>query len=431
MTHTPRSPNETPARGAPWPGLRRHAFAVLLPLVGALPTLDAQQAPPVTLTLADAVRLASTTAPAAQAAAGRRAETVGRARAEAQWANPTLELRRENQGAPIPYDDFATVTLPFDLTGRRFALRSALGASRERARADSIHAMRTAEFAAARAWWESWASRTIARIAVEQSALYDRVARIDSLRATEGEISEAQAFRMQIEAQRARHAAGQAIAADAHMRASLAALVGQDDPARIAVADALPALEAVPAVDDALIAAGRDRPDLNAARAMERAADRRAAAEVRGTLPDVGLSGGYKGTGGYSTTTIGVILTAPLLNLNGGNRERSAGELLMASADRRAVELRVGTEVRAAIEAAHALDDGTRGFDTAFVDRATVVAAAAEASYREGAASLVELLDAFRAAADARAAFVRGTLDRAIARLELRRAIGAPAVEVP
>jgi outer membrane protein TolC len=134
------------------------------------------------------------------------------------------------------------------------------------------------------------------------------------------------------------------------MRASLAALVGQDDPARIAVADALPALEAVPAVEDALIAAGRDRPDLAAARAMERAADRRAAAEVRGTLPDVGLSGGYKGTGGYSTTTIGVILTAPLLNLNGGNRERSAGELLMASADSRAVELRVGTEVRAAIE---------------------------------------------------------------------------------
>jgi hypothetical protein len=154
---------------------------VLLPLVGALPTLDAQQAPPVTLTLADAVRLASTTAPAGQAAAGRRAETVGRARAEAQWANPTLELRRENQGAPIPYDDFATVTLPFDLTGRRFALRSALGASRDRARADSVHAMRTAEFAVARAWWESWASRTIARIAVEQSALYDRVARIDSL----------------------------------------------------------------------------------------------------------------------------------------------------------------------------------------------------------------------------------------------------------
>ena len=130
------------------------------------PELAAQfaaQAPPTALTLTDAVRLAGTVAPAAQAAAGRRAETVGRARTEAQWANPTLELRRENQGAPIPYDDFATLTLPVDLTGRRFALRSALGATRERAVADSINTMRSSEFAAARAWWEAWASRTIAR----------------------------------------------------------------------------------------------------------------------------------------------------------------------------------------------------------------------------------------------------------------------------
>lgn len=398
------------------------------------PELAAQfaaQAPPTALTLTDAVRLAGTVAPAAQAAAGRRAETVGRARTEAQWANPTLELRRENQGAPIPYDDFATLTLPVDLTGRRFALRSALGATRERAVADSINTMRSSEFAAARAWWEAWASRTIARIAIEQSALYDRVARLDSLRASEGELSEAQAFRMQIEAQRARHAAGQAIAGDAHMRASLASLVGRDDPAGITVEGPAPALDSLPTIALAISAAGRDRPDLNAARAMERAADRRAAAEVRGTLPDVGLSGGYKGTGGYSTTTIGVILTAPLLNLNGGNRERSAGELLIASADRRATELRVSNDVRAAIEAAHALDAGTRGFDARFVARAAVVAEAAEASYREGAASLVELLDAFRAAADARAAFVRGTLDRALARLDLRRAMGAPAVEVP
>jgi biopolymer transport protein TolR len=125
------------------------------------------------------------------------------------------------------------------------------------------------------------------------------------------------------------------------------------------------------------------------------------------------------------------MVTAPLLNLNGGNRERSAGELLIASADRRATELRVSNDVRAAIEAAQALDAGTRGFDAGFVARAAVVAEAAEASYREGAASLVELLDAFRAAADARAAFVRGTLDRALARLDLRRAMGAPAVEVP
>jgi len=63
-------------------------------------------------TLADAVRRATTIGPAVQMAVGRRNELVGRARTDAQRPNPIVELRRENEGAPIPYDDFAQVTLP-------------------------------------------------------------------------------------------------------------------------------------------------------------------------------------------------------------------------------------------------------------------------------------------------------------------------------
>lgn len=422
----------------PWTRVNRPCLLAVAQLLmaGAVP-LPAQQSaqqtaePPAPITLVDAVRRAGTVAPAALAAAGRRAEIVGRARTDAQWTNPTLELRRENLASPLPYDDFATLTLPVDLTGRRFALRAALGASRERALADSLVTIRGAEFATARAWWSAWAAQALATIATEQAELHARVARVDSLRAAEGELSEAAAFRMLIEAQRARHGAALAASGAAHARAELAALVGEGDPAQLLVEGEVPTLAPLPAVESALAAALRDRPDLMAARATERAAERRRVAESRAVLPDVGLTGGYKGTGGLSTSVVGLLVSAPLLNLNGGNRERSAGEWLIATADRRATELRVSTEVRAALEAAAALDAGTAGFDATFVTRATVVAEAAETAYREGAASLVELLDAFRAAADARAALVRGTLDRALARLDLRRAMGAPAVEVP
>ena len=390
-------------------------------LVASTVALRAQSpAPPSRLTLADAVRLATTVAPAAQAASGRRAELVGRARTDAQWANPIIELRRENIGSPLDYDDFATVTLPVDLLGRRFALRSALGATRERALADSVMTIRDAEYAAARAWWEAWATDALARIA-----------RVDSLRAAEGEISDAAAFRMQLEAQRARHETGHAAAAGTRARAALATLIGTSDASAAFIDTALPPLAPLPELETALADADRSRPDLRIARSTERAAERRRAAEVRGTLSDVGLTGGYKGTAGLSTTVVGLTIAAPLLNANGGNRERSAGEWLLASADRRATELRVVNDVRASFVSAALIEEATSGFDAAFTARATVVADAAEASYREGAASLLELLDAFRAAADARAAFVRGTLDRALVRLELRRAMGAPAVEAP
>ncbi len=405
-------------------GLLAHAGAA-----GAQAPGVAASPPP--LTLADAVRRATASGPVTQIAAGRRAELTGRARTEAQWANPVVELRRENLDSPLEYDDFATVTLPIDLLGRRFALRSALGATRERAAADSLLTVQAAGHAAARAWWMAWSAAALARIAAAQADLYDRVARIDSLRAAEGALSEAAALRMRIEARRAHLESGNATAAAMHARAALATLIGTTDLDAAVPDTGRPVLDPLPDSAAALAAAGDRHPELAMARAAERAAERRRAAESRGVLPDVGLTGGYKGTAGLSTSVIGVTVGAPLLNTNGGNRERSAGEWLLASADRRLAELRVTNGVRAALAAAHGIDAASRGFDDRFAADAAVVAGAAEAAYREGESSLVELLDAFRAAADARAALVRATVDRAMARLELRRAMGAPAVEVP
>ncbi|MCC7001265.1 MAG: TolC family protein [Gemmatimonadaceae bacterium] len=399
------------------------ALGLLLPLVAGAQGAD------VPLTLADAVRRATTVGPAAALAAGRRASIVGRARTDAQWANPTLELRRENEGAPIPYDDFATLTLPIDITGRRFALRSALGAARTRAVADSIATTLGTEYATAVAWWESWAADQLAQFAAAQADRFTELARYDSLRAAEGEVAEATAMRMQLEADRARFTAAQARAAAINARALLAALVGRDDPASLVLGEAVVLADVLPDEPTVIATARRDHPLLAVARAAAREAERRHAAESRGALPDVGLSGGYKGTAGYSTATFGVILTPPLLNLNGGNRERTAGEELIANAELRAAELRVVAEARAALASARALEDGTAAFDKGFAARADLVASAADAAYREGAATLTELLEAHRARADARAAGVRGQMDRALTRLALRRAIGASALE--
>ena len=140
-----------------------------------------------TLTLERALELSVTAGPAAQAAAGQRASIVGRARADAQWANPVVEIRRENEGAPIPYDDFVTVTLPVSLTGRRSALRGALDAARDRGTADSLAIINGAQFATARAWWEAWVADELRTFAQSQAARFADLARYDSVRAAEGE----------------------------------------------------------------------------------------------------------------------------------------------------------------------------------------------------------------------------------------------------
>jgi outer membrane protein TolC len=392
--------------------------------------LHAQQA---ALTVEQAVTRAMTSGPGAQAASGVRASISGRARADAQWANPTLELRRENEGAPIPYDDFATLTLPVSLTGRRAALRDASAAARIRSVADSVMVLREAGFRAAQEWWEAWITASTAVFAVEQAARFAELARFDSLRAAEGMVAEAAAMRTRLEAERAGINAVHAIAAAGRARAALAARIGAEDPQALSLA--APSLD-TPApvgvsIEEALRDALANRPDVQAAQAAVREADRRRAAESRGVLPDVGLSGGYKGTAGFSAATFGVILTPPIMNSNGGARERATGEWLLADAERRALEIRVAGEVRAAYDAVTAMDALAFRSDASSAQRADTIAAAAEAAYREGAATLTETLEALRAVADVRAATLRALADRHLIRLELRRAMGAPVLELP
>lgn len=390
----------------------------------------AQDAP---LTLEQAVTRAMQAGPAAQAASATRQIIVGRARTDAQWANPTFELRRENGGSPLPYDDFATFTLPVSVTGRRLALRGALGAARDRGVADSLFVQREAGFDAAREWWTVWAAVSTAEFAAAQAERFGELARFDSLRAAEGVIAEAAAMRTRLEAERASYHAVQAIAAAGRARAALAARIGLDDPRALRIA--APPLLDVPALnhtaDEAIAEALAQRPDVRAAQAAVREAERRRTAEARGTFADVGVTAGYKGTSGLSTTVIGLFVTPPILNANGGNRERATGEWLLADADRRALEIRVRGEVQAAYDAARAMDALAVRADAGSAARADELAVAAEAAYREGHATLTETLETLRAVADVRAAALQATADRHLIRLELRRAMGAPVLETP
>ena len=408
----------------------RFRLGALGALLLASHAVAAQDAP---LTLEQAVTRAMQAGPAAQAASATRQIIVGRARTDAQWANPTFELRRENEGSPLPYDDFATFTLPVSMTGRRLALRGALGAARDRGVADSLFVQREAGFDAAREWWTVWAAISTAEFAAAQAERFGELARFDSLRAAEGVIAEAAAIRTRLEAERASYHAVQAIAAAGRARAALAARIGLDDPRALRIA--APPLLDVPALDytadEAIAQALAQRPDVRAAQAAVREAERRRAAEARGTFADVGVTAGYKGTSGLSTTVIGLFVTPPILNANGGNRERATGEWLLADADRRALEIRVRGEVQAAYDAARAMDALAVRADAGSTARADELAVAAEAAYREGHATLTETLETLRAVADVRAAALQATADRHLIRLELRRAMGAPVLETP
>ncbi len=376
------------------------------------------------LDLSGALQLARQHAPSLRIADARRDASIGRARELAQFVNPTVEYRRENLGSSLSPDIFATVYLPFDVTGRRLALRSAGSAGQRRASADGDADRRDAELRVAQAWLRAAAAEELVNVARTQAAAMREVATIDSARQREGAVAEAVAMRTRLEADRARVSLATTVGDAARARADLARAVGVPDrelpPVSLLTAPAMP--EPPDSVAAATMATA-SRPELAARLAGVREAKARLGAEQRGAIGDWQLQGGSKKTAGVMTGQVGLALPFPLFNRNDGARLRARGDLAEAEAMRDDASIGVRAEAVAALTAYLAVR-ANRADAATFAARGREIATIARTSYREGHASLVELLDAERAASDAMSAHIRWSVDAWLARLELERALG-------
>jgi cobalt-zinc-cadmium efflux system outer membrane protein len=415
------------------------------------------------LSLADAVALARERHPGMEAAAGMVMTTRGAARQLGAFPNPEVEWRGESLNTALEPDKFLTATLPLDLAGRRFALRSSGRAAGRGARADSLALIRAVEFRAATTFWEAALAEALLDAAITQRLALQGIAEYDAIRLREGAVAEGTALRTRLEADRARIAEATARSEFARARAELARALGvpADNIPRLEplIPNALAAAEGglapydpgtppsgqkalgevagpgilatlmLPTLEDALERARAERPELLAASAAVDAARLRRSAERRALIPEIGVTGGVKTTAGVSGAVIGITMPFPLFDRNGGARELAAGELRIAEAHRRKTEAAITAEVTATLEAVEALLAALPAEDRDLGRRGREIAQIIEAAYREGGATLVELLEAQRAAADAYATALRWHTDLRLALLELNRATGAQILE--
>jgi cobalt-zinc-cadmium efflux system outer membrane protein len=416
--------------------MNRTPALLCLLLVAASP-LRAQSAPtttPRTVSLADAIATAAQRAPMVAYAAGVREAARGRARVDGAFPNPSLEYRRENDRTPLQPDVFITATLPLDLTGRRIGLRAAGGALVARSAADSAALARDAMMDAARAWWRAALARELAVIAREQQAALEGIATFDETRLREGSVAPVVALRARLEADRAQVARSGAESEAARATAELARAMGFDGDTAVEPASMpLEAPRTTGAVTATIADAVRDalqhRPELAGRQHAVEEASLRLGAERRGVISDLALVGGTKRTSGYDGVQFGVSVPLPLFNLNGGARQQALGALQQAQADLRETQHRVRAEVAGAVRTLDAQRAAQSVRAEQMGARGAEIAQIAEVAYREGGISQLELLEARRASADARAAALRWLVDQHLALLDLRRATGAPILE--
>ncbi len=314
--------------------------------------------------------------------------------------NPSIGYEREEPfvdgtGSPTNY---LRVTLPFDISGRRgreiSAAKAGVGAATSAAVAGELELV----IEALRVFDDAARARQQVELLVGARALLARVVEVARQRGNAGDTAGYQVQRFEVELATHDDEITTANIELGRLRGRLAALVG-----RTGELDATTTLElpAVPALD-ALLAKAVTRGDLRAARLRIEGAARRVSAAERGWVPQPSLMfgamtadlGDQTGTGYVAGLTVSI----PIFDRGQGARARAAADRTVATAASRILEREIPAAVRVAYASLVARVEQARKLERGQFDQLDGILRAVETAYREGNASVVELLDAHRAA---------------------------------
>jgi cobalt-zinc-cadmium efflux system outer membrane protein len=151
----------------------------------------------------------------------------------------------------------------------------------------------------------------------------------------------------------------------------------------------------------------QQRADLITGRAKVDAAAAAIAVERSLVVRQLGATLGVKRTAGTNAMVAGISLTVPLFDRNRGEIQRATGERLAAEQELRWLDRTIKGEIEGAYQAAQRLVAQVAAVQPTALSRAEESRRIALAAYQEGAATLLQVLDASRALTDARLTVAR------------------------
>jgi cobalt-zinc-cadmium efflux system outer membrane protein len=408
------------------------ALGVSLAGADAQPSAQVAAPPsPPALTLAAAVERARTSSPFTQPARSLAEGTSRAAELAGRPLNPLFEFRTENWGpgrSQLPLDIFATLSQTWELGGKRAARLGVATADRDLAGANVELAHQQIAVRTAVLYVQALRARGVLEsLRTNRDALSTLIASVRR-RVDEGLSAESDLLRFETEAARVDIDIARAGVELARSLGSLSAAIGATSP--LAPSQLIePVPMAPPVVDSARLAAAvAAHPEVRSADARVTRARQQTALERARRLPDSMITGGYKRTAGFDSSVVAVTMSVPLFDRNGAATARASGEESAAMAERDAIAMRLTAEVGALIEAARVLAARAGRAQTDLLQPADAVRAAALATFREGTADVLKLIDAERVYADVRRAALELRLEALAAALEARFALGEESI---
>lgn len=415
-----------------------------LAFLGAVSVAEAQTparsaAPAGGLSLQDVIQAAQSQHPLVEAARARVDAAWGGRRTAGTFPNPIAAYEAENLSAPggpaptgLQREVSILATIPLEPLYQRGPRVRRANEDVRAAEANLTLARRLVALDAARAFYRVALAQVAADAAADIQTGIDALATYNQVRFTEGAAAEGDLIRVQVEGARVATDAVMAQIDLARARAELkpyligsAALADAPDSLRVAVEDAALGGVGLPPLARFVEQARLTRPDLTAARARAEAAQAETSLQRALILRQLGATIGAKRIGDVNTMVLGVSIPVPLFDRNRGEVQRASAERVGAEQELEWAERSAVAEVEAAYVAARLLSEHAARLRGTLLQRAEESRRIALAAYEEGAGSLLQVLDATRALADARNAYYRTLFTQRQSLLELNVAAGA------
>ena len=437
--------------------LKRIAVLSCAVLLGARPSFGQEPAVPDKLSLSQALAIALERNPTLAAVRSEIDIAAADRLNASRRPNPALTFDSEgypllqSAGRPAFFNNqelTVRVDQEIELAGRRGLRTATAQAAVETAEARVENARRLLTLDVQRAYFQAvlaTADRGVARASLEE---IDRALGLNRARFERGEIAGGELRRLQVERLRFVDDVFAAELALRNARSALLALMnatglGQafevTEPLAVASTTAPPTAPGVVAAvlpgaiggqASALMAdAIARRPDVIAAQRDVARADTETRLQRALRTPNVTVGGGYRRDFGTNAVVFGATVPLPLFNRNQGGVARAEAERQQAESRVRATELTVRLDVQQAANAVDVNRERVQYIEREYLTTARESRDIIQASYRLGAADLIDFLDAQRAFRDTVRTYNRALYEQRISIFELAAATARPPVQ--
>ena len=359
---------------------------------------------------------------------------AGRLRVDSARAEQTIARALPNPtylgipGNPYQY----SVALPIDLSPERLYRTRAAGQGKDAVELGRRDMIRQVGFNVRQGFYDLLLADAQRQITLEQRDIFRQLLSADSVRLRAGDLPQRDLVKSELELARAEAALTRATAGVRAARLALQSLMGvvQPDTGFTIVGALQSAPELTTSLDSLLPLALANRPDIAAAREQVDQSRSLKSLATAGVFPVPVVSVVYQHTPFESGVryAFGVAVPVPLLYWNGGERQRANAGLATAEVAVQRTRVQIEADVAVALGNFRSAQVLAERYQGGLLDKSAAALETSRFAYQQGAASLLELLDAIRTYGDIRSEYYGTIHDYWLAAYALSHAVGAEVV---